>query len=368
LAAPIVAGVVYGRTPDSGDQISLGYNALPTLGIANTVAIGKDAAQAFTTASNTSVIIGDQAAKTLTTSTGNTIIGSSAIASQSGTLNNATVIGPASSATDGSVILASGAGTVRFGSNNSGAWSYDGSSFGNAGEFLKTQGSGGTPVWEEVVHPGPTNYGTSGYYLTSNATKTPTWTEVVHPGAGVYGTAGQVLTSDGGSTPVWATPSSGAAGWTSAGEFQVQNNTNSAYNFSVPSTANHIRIVITNLASSVGDWAARFGDGFIATSGYAYRSELGSGLRNNFTDRISGYTGSTSGLTYQHTTIINVVRCLFVWAVNDLGGNYVTGYITKGAGVYWASTDITGIQVYPAGGTWYGGTTIGWGAIEVWYA
>jgi hypothetical protein len=115
-----------------------------TTGTDNTI-IGALAANLTTGTSST--IVGACAGAALTLGGSNIFLGANAGDSVTTGFNN-TIIGDVSGSTSltGNLILAAGT-TVKFQANNSGAWSYDGTNFGTAGQFLASQGSAATPVW-----------------------------------------------------------------------------------------------------------------------------------------------------------------------------------------------------------------------------
>jgi hypothetical protein len=130
-------------------NVGIGYQALDTLitGGCNT-AVGFQTGTNVATNVSGNTLIGYQAG--LNTSTGgqNTFVGNAAGSSVTTGANN-TILGNyvGTAALTSNVVLSDGAGNRRFQANSSGAWSYDGTSFGTSGQFLASQGSGSTPVW-----------------------------------------------------------------------------------------------------------------------------------------------------------------------------------------------------------------------------
>jgi hypothetical protein len=144
----IGSGALASMTSGAGN-VGVGYQALDTL-----ITGGCNTAVGFQTGTNvaTNVIgntlIGYQAG--LNTSTGgqNTFVGNGAGSAVTTGANN-TILGNYTgiAALSGNVVLSTGAGNIRFQSNSSGAWSYDGTDFGTAGQVLASQGSAATPIW-----------------------------------------------------------------------------------------------------------------------------------------------------------------------------------------------------------------------------
>lgn len=130
-------------------NVAVGYQALDlvTTGGSNT-AVGHQAGTNVATNVNGNTLIGFQAGTGVTTGGQNTLVGNGAGSSVTTGANN-TILGNynGTAALANNVVLSDGAGNRRFQANNSGAWSYDGTNFGTAGQFLASQGSAATPVW-----------------------------------------------------------------------------------------------------------------------------------------------------------------------------------------------------------------------------
>jgi hypothetical protein len=167
VATSAIGNVAIGHQALTGASASqttaVGFNALSALtsGVRNT-AVGFFAGGSVVTGtdntfigfgagdSNTgsaSTLVGANAGNALTLGGANVFIGANAGDSVTTGFNN-TIIGDVSGTASltGNLILAAGT-TIKFQANNSGAWSYDGTNFGTAGQFLASQGSAATPVW-----------------------------------------------------------------------------------------------------------------------------------------------------------------------------------------------------------------------------
>ena len=163
-AGTVAIGATAGAALTSGANTTLvGFAAGDSItsGARNTV-VGHTSGGAITTGADNTII--GALAGNLTTGTGSTILGSCAGAALTlGGANvflgagagdlvttgfNNTIIGDVGGSTTltGNAILAAGT-TVKFQANNAGAWSYNGTDFGTAGQFLASQGSAATPVW-----------------------------------------------------------------------------------------------------------------------------------------------------------------------------------------------------------------------------
>ena len=115
------------------DNTFIGFNAAhdSTVGNRNTV-IGAGAGYKLTTGGS-NVLLGSDAGYEITMGSNNTVVGPYA--------------GQAGTGFSGYVVLAQGAGTVRFMANNNGAWSADGTNFGTSGQVLTSQGPNSPPIW-----------------------------------------------------------------------------------------------------------------------------------------------------------------------------------------------------------------------------
>ena len=115
-ATPTVSGTVFGHTAQADDNTFLGWGS----------------GEATTGGKNT--FIGHQTGQGVTTGTTNTIIGH--------------YLGTAG--LTGHVILADGDGSIRFSSNMGAAVSFDGTTYGNNGQFLMSRGDAQRPIWQDA--------------------------------------------------------------------------------------------------------------------------------------------------------------------------------------------------------------------------
>jgi hypothetical protein len=130
----------------TGSVTAVGFNAAGANAGVGSVAVGVDAL-GFGGAGSANTAVGQCAGRLLTGAT-NTLIGWSAgSAITTGSCN--TVVGSFTGSTTLScnVVLANGAGAVRFQSNQNGAWSPDGTNFGTIGQFLASNGTVAAPSW-----------------------------------------------------------------------------------------------------------------------------------------------------------------------------------------------------------------------------
>jgi hypothetical protein len=125
-----------GSTTATGQgNSSIGYQSLDSLtsGQFNT-ALGHTAGSSVTTGVR-NTLVGYRAGALITTGVENTIIGAYQ--------GNQTI--------SCSVVLSNGNGDVRFQANNAGAWSPNGTSYGNAGQILSSNGSAAVPSWTSAL-------------------------------------------------------------------------------------------------------------------------------------------------------------------------------------------------------------------------
>jgi len=135
-----------------GNNTTLGYNSLgaSTTGAANT-AIGFQA-MAFGAGSTCNIAIGFEAGRLLA-GANNTLVGCCAGSIITTGSCNVIVGGYTGTATLArNVVLADGVGAIRFQANSSGAWSYDGTNFGTAGQVLKSAGTAAAPAWSSALY------------------------------------------------------------------------------------------------------------------------------------------------------------------------------------------------------------------------
>ena len=142
-------GTCAGRNATTADNTTvLGFNALSGTHTGNgTVALGA-CALAVSTSGGCNTAVGCNAGLASTTGALNTLVGFSAgSAITTGSQN--TLVGryTGTTALANNIVLSDGAGTIRFQSNSSGAWSYDGTNFGTAGQVLASNGTAATPTW-----------------------------------------------------------------------------------------------------------------------------------------------------------------------------------------------------------------------------
>ena len=145
-------GACAGRNATSSDNTTvLGFNALSGTHTGNgTVALGA-CALAVSTSGGCNTAVGCNAGLATTTGALNTLVGFSAgSAITTGSQN--TLVGRYTGTTTlaNNVVLSDGAGTIRFQANSNGAWSYDGTNFGTAGQFLISNGTVAAPTWSTV--------------------------------------------------------------------------------------------------------------------------------------------------------------------------------------------------------------------------
>jgi hypothetical protein len=130
---------------------AVGSNALGSLtaGVGNT-AIGACSLDVTTGSNNTGV--GVNSGASLTTGVRNVFVGYRAGALVTTGVEN-TIIGSyeGNQTISCSVVLANGNGDVKFQANNSGAWSPNGTSYGNAGQILSSNGSAAVPSWTSAL-------------------------------------------------------------------------------------------------------------------------------------------------------------------------------------------------------------------------
>jgi hypothetical protein len=232
----IGSGALASLTSGAGN-VGIGYQVLDTLITgANNTAVGFQAGTNVATSVSGNTLIGYQAGNGTTTGGQNTFVGNGAGSSVTTGANN-TILGNYNgiAALSGNVVLATGAGNIRFQSNSSGAWSPDGTNYGTAGQVLTSQGSGAAPVWSDngsgTVTSITAGSGLTGGTITTSGTIALDPNAVIAPtlltttGDIIYasaantparlgiGTTGQVLTVAGG-VPTWAAPAASLSGIT----------------------------------------------------------------------------------------------------------------------------------------------------------
>jgi hypothetical protein len=116
-------------------------------------AVGYAALGGAATSGAYNVVVGNNAGVNITSGALNTLVGYSAGSSvQTGGSN--TIIGRygGTSALSNNIVLSDGAGTIRFQANATGAWSYNGTNFGTAGQVLKSAGTAAAPAWSSALY------------------------------------------------------------------------------------------------------------------------------------------------------------------------------------------------------------------------
>jgi len=150
------------------NNTALGNRALASCAIySNNTAVGRDALflntlgsdnasfgynAARETATNNNAVFGAHALEFNTVGGNNTIIGCNA--GDAINSSNNTLVGrytgfgaPVNGTGSGFVVLSDGLGNVRFATNASGALSFDGASYGTAGQVLQSNGNAAVPTW-----------------------------------------------------------------------------------------------------------------------------------------------------------------------------------------------------------------------------
>jgi len=144
----------YGNSSSTGlNNVAIGYQALDaSTSSSNNVAVGSSALSAATTGQNNTAI-GFSAGASINTGVRNTLAGYRAGALITTGVEN-TIVGPYEGigALSCNVVLANGNGDVRFQSNNAGAWSPNGTSYGTAGQVLKSAGTAAVPAWSSALY------------------------------------------------------------------------------------------------------------------------------------------------------------------------------------------------------------------------
>jgi len=126
-----------GQDYNVGDTITLPGTSVGGTSPTNDVVVTVTAAS-FPNSVNTA--IGHQAGCAITSGCNNTLVG--------GYVGTASMFN--------TVALSTGGGSVRFMANCCGAWSYDGTNFGTAGQFLCSRGPNLSPVWTNTPAPAAT--------------------------------------------------------------------------------------------------------------------------------------------------------------------------------------------------------------------
>jgi hypothetical protein len=135
----------------SSGNTAVGSGALNSSTAGNNTAVGNSALNSTTSGTN-NVAVGDNALR-LSTGNRNTGVGSGSGSQITiGSFN--TLIGaydgstaPVSLSGSNYVVLSDGAGAIRFATNSAGALSFDGSSYGTAGQVLQSNGNAAAPTW-----------------------------------------------------------------------------------------------------------------------------------------------------------------------------------------------------------------------------
>lgn len=140
------------------DNVLAGYRAGYNADGNRNVFIGSESAGSLPGGGATgNVFVGYQTGYNVTSANYNVLIGQSAGINIRNGDNNVILGGYAGSANlEGNVVLSDGTGTVRFQSNQFGAWSADGVDYGTAGYILTSTGDGGAPEWAPAPGAGVT--------------------------------------------------------------------------------------------------------------------------------------------------------------------------------------------------------------------
>jgi hypothetical protein len=190
----VVIGHQAGWNVDGGENVIIGSEALGNEpgGPANgNVAIGYKSGYNLTSGDN-NIFLGREAGSGVRSGGGNVIVGAY----------------PGGSDWAGNVALSDGLGDLKFLANQAGAWSTDGTNFGQSGFILTSQGAGSPPVWSALSPSG----GVTQIVAGSNVTISPAGgTGVVTISASGGGGGGGVtsiqannglLVSGGGTNPI----------------------------------------------------------------------------------------------------------------------------------------------------------------------
>jgi hypothetical protein len=174
-----------GQLTGGSDNIAIGYQAMANrLSGERSIAIGSSSL--IDCQGNNNIGIGHEAGLSLFNGDGNVIIGNNS-GSGIDNLNN-------------HIIISDGQGNIRLQFNNSGAWAIGGTSYGNIGQVLTSNGSTGAPTW---AAPSSFNGGTiTGTLFVNESTAsnaTTTGALVVSGGVGIGGNlnVGGTFTSNG---------------------------------------------------------------------------------------------------------------------------------------------------------------------------
>ena len=167
----IGCGALGGNITGNGST-AVGTRALGnTTGTAVNTAVGSEAGAQTTGTGNS--YFGVNAGCAVNTGTCNTLVGrNSGTAITTGSCN--TILGSFTGSTTlaNNVVLADGAGTVRFQANGTGAWAPNGTDFGTTGQVLSSQGTGSAPVWTTLPTASTTALGIVQLDDTTSSTST----------------------------------------------------------------------------------------------------------------------------------------------------------------------------------------------------
>ncbi len=181
-------------------NIAIGRSALQTNTSTGSVAVGHRAMLNNTTGVNTGV--GFQALNQSTTNTGGTALGYAALTLATGSNNTAvgnnagaaittgssnTLIGQYQGTTTltGACVVSDGAANIRLFTNSSGAFSFDGTNFGTAGDVLTSNGTGARPTWNTPAWGGVFDTSASQTADAANTAKTITLNSIDPDSSGV---------------------------------------------------------------------------------------------------------------------------------------------------------------------------------------
>lgn len=167
----IGCGALSGSITGNGSTAIGARALLNTTGAAVNTAVGSEAGAQTTGTGN--AYFGVNAGCAVNTGACNTLIGrNSGTAITTGSCN--TILGSFTGSTTlaNNVVLADGAGTVRFQANDTGAWAPDGVGFGTTGQVLSSQGTGSAPVWTTLPTASTTALGIVQLDDTTSSTST----------------------------------------------------------------------------------------------------------------------------------------------------------------------------------------------------